>query len=88
MAKTVAQIEPTPADETAVEISEFPVTLEEFLGEIPKARIETKAAFTHLCQAEKITNRKYRSEWAILLGLFETMPTALTWSEWQIKGGK
>jgi hypothetical protein len=82
----VGNTTPVPGD--TPEPSEFPVTLEEFLSEIPKARVETKAAFTHLCQAEKINDRKYRSEWAKLLGLFETMPTALTWAEWQIKGGK
>lgn len=86
MAKADATIDITP--EPTPEVTEFPVTLEEFLSEVSKARVETKAAFTHLCQAEKITNRKYRSEWATLLGLFETMPTALTWAEWQIKGGK
>jgi hypothetical protein len=88
MAKADATTESAPTQEPATEVSEFPVTLEEFLSEIPKARVETKAAFTHLCQAEKINGRKYRSEWATLLGLFETMPTALTWAEWQIKGGK
>lgn len=88
MAKADTKTEPAPTQEPAPEVSEFPVTKEEFLSEIPKARIETKAAFTHMCQAEKIDGRKYRSEWTTLLRLFETMPTALTWAEWQIKGGK
>jgi hypothetical protein len=88
MAKADATTETAPTQEPASEASEFPVTLEEFLSEVPKARVEIKAGFTHLCQAEQINGRKYRDEWATLLGLFETMPTASTWAEWQIKGGK
>lgn len=77
-----------PAAAVTEELTEFPVTLDEFLTEVPKAKVETKAAFKHLCQAEKITGSKLRGEWATLLGLFETMPTNAVWSEWQKKGGK
>jgi hypothetical protein len=68
--------------------TEFPVSLEEFLTEVPKARVEMKAAFSHLCRAEQITGRKLRAEWQTLLTLFETMPVSSTWAEWQKQGGK
>lgn len=84
MTKT-AQTTP-PAEGT--DLAEFPVTLGEFLTEVPKSKAETKAAFTQLCRQENITGNKQRSEWATLLELFVTMPTAAAWNEWQSKGGK
>ena len=70
------------------EPAEFPVSLEEFLSEIPVTRVEMKAGFTHLCRAERIAGRQLRAEWQKLFTLFETMPTKSTWGEWQKSGGK
>ena len=77
----------TPVVETS-EPAEFTLTLEEFLAEIPNSRVEIKAGFTHLCQAEGITGSKYRSEWSNLMRLYGAKPTKLTWSEWIKQGGK
>lgn len=71
----------------ASEPSEFTVTLEEFLSEIPQAKVETKAGFVRLCQNENIGGLKMRGEWNKLLTLFETKPMKTTWAQW-IKGGK
>lgn len=70
------------------EPAEFPVTLTEFLSEIPQTKIETKTGFEHLCKREAITGSKQRNEWQKLLNLFETKPTAKTWAQWVKEGGK
>lgn len=70
------------------ETSEFPVTLDEFLGGVSQAQTEMKSAFSNLCKQEKINGHKTRSEWERLFGLFKTMPVSATWSEWAKGGGK
>lgn len=70
------------------EPAEFPVTLTEFLSEIPQSKIETKVGFERVCKREGIAGNKQRSEWQELLTLFETKPTAKTWAQWVQEGGK
>lgn len=79
MAKESAEVQAEP--------TEFSVTLDEFLSEIPQAKIETKAGFVRLCQNEGIGGLKMRGEWTKLLTLFETQPMKVTWAQW-VKGGK
>lgn len=67
--------------------AEYAVTLEEFLSEIPQAKVETKSGFTRLCQKEGIAGMKMRSDWTKLLTLFETQPMKVSWAQWT-KGGK
>lgn len=71
-----------------VEQAEFVVTLDEFLSEIPQAKVETKAGFGRLCQTENIRGLKQRSDWAKLFTLFETQPVNIKWSDWISKGGR
>ena len=71
-----------------VEQTEFPVTLDEFLSEIPQAKVETKAGFGRLCQNENIRGLKQRGEWAKLFTLFETQPVNIKWADWIKKGGR
>ena len=70
------------------EQAEFPVTLTEFLSEIPQTKIETKQGFERLCGKEKITGSKQRDEWQKLFKLFETKPTSKQWAQWVKEGGK
>ena len=74
--------------EDVVEPACFPVTLDEFLTEVPKAKAETKAGFKFLCKTQGIIGSKMREEWQGMFNLFETKPVKITWAEWQEKGGK
>lgn len=72
MAKKDAEKDPT----------EFPLTLDEFLTELPTAQVETKAGFRHMMMAEKIGGQKLRSEWGTLLDLYLKQPSRLSWADW------
>lgn len=80
MAKEITEA-PAPAP------TEFAVTIDEFLSEIPQAKVESKAGFTRLCQTEAIAGMKLRKEWEKLFSLYETQPTKLKWADWVKKGG-
>ena len=75
-------------DQAVEEPTEFPVTLTEYLSEIPQAQTELKCGFNRLCQTEGLTGSKMRAEWQRLFDLFKTKPTAIKWSLWASKGGK
>lgn len=70
------------------EVSEFPVTLDEFLSEIPVTKVETKQGFTHICKTKGINGHKMRSAWQDLFTLYQTQPVSMTWEEWVKQGGK
>lgn len=76
--------------EQAVEVAEptgFPMTLDEFLAEVPKAKTETKAGFRMLCKLESINGNRMKQEWQRLFGLYETKPVKINWATWHEKGG-
>ena len=62
------------------------IMLDEFMVELKKS-VEIKGGFVHQCREENIGGHKARSEWQELFNLFETKPTAMTWTEWVNKGG-
>jgi hypothetical protein len=68
--------------EDGKEPTEFPLTLDEFLIELPKAQVETKAGFRHVMQANKIGGAKLRSEWGDLLSLYQKQPSRMSWVDW------
>jgi hypothetical protein len=68
--------------EVTQEPAEFPLTLEEFLTEIPDARVETKAGFLQVMRAEQIGGAKHRQEWKQLLELYQTQPASMAWTDW------
>jgi hypothetical protein len=70
------------AQEAQEEPTEFPLTLDEFLSELPAARIETKAGFKHVMEQEKETAPRLRKDWTALLDLYHTQPSAMSWEEW------
>lgn len=72
MAKKEEEKEPT----------EFPLTLDEFLNELPIAQVETKAGFRHQMQVEKINGQKLRKEWGALLNLYKKQPSSMSWADW------
>lgn len=70
MAKT-----PAPAVTTEeTEVQEFPVSLDEFLGELPKGQSTMKDGFKFACRQYGITGHKYRSEWQALLTQYNNQP--------------
>lgn len=85
MAKNTA-----PVEEPATTPAEFPVTIDEFLTEIPAGKVETKAAFARLMKSEGISGHRQRAEWRKMLEQFRTMPVGTAWIEWTDpdKGGK
>lgn len=71
------------------EVSEFPVTFDEFLSEITSAQVESKAAFRVTMIIEGYSGNKLRSEWSALYELLSTKPTGTDWKVWAgSKGGK
>lgn len=72
------------------QVTEFFISLDEFISGISKAQIETREAFAALMRNEKNTSRRPRSEWQRLYELFQKQPTNLPWNQWlsQNKGGK
>jgi hypothetical protein len=80
----------TPTEEPAETPTEFPVTLDEFLTEIPAGKVEIKAAFSRLMKNEGIGGHRQRAEWRGMLEQFRTMPVGTAWKEWTDpdKGGK
>lgn len=66
---------------------EFPITLEEFLSEVPQAQVEMKAAFSRLARIEGLTGPRHRAEWQKLFEKFRDMPVDATWKDWS-KGGR
>lgn len=66
----------------------FPVTLEEFLTEISRAKTESKAGFRMVCKQSGITGNKMRDEWQKLFDLYTSKPTKISWAEWQKTGGR
>lgn len=61
---------------------EFPVTLQEFLHDIPTSQVESKSAFARLMRDEGVTGHKMRDEWNNLYTIFQHMPTSSNWREW------
>jgi hypothetical protein len=82
----VAKENPEPAK--ASEQPEFPVTLAEFLSEIPQAKIETKRGFERLCGNENISGSKLRQDWQKLFDLFKTKPVGKAWADHAKEGRK
>lgn len=76
------------AEANAAEVHEFPVTLAEFLSEIPNSQPEKKGGFQHLCKTEGITGHKTRSEWNDLLDKYGKKPVGTPWCDWVKQGGK
>lgn len=69
--------------------TEFSVTLEEFLTELSRTKVETKAGFTRaLTNAKMQSGRKSRQEWNRLLNLFNDCPARIKFADWAAKGGK
>lgn len=85
MSKKAAEV---PADQS--EPTEFPITLDEFLGGFGKKAIETRKAFAHLMKSKGKTGHKPSTEWAKLFELFQKKPTSVPWNDWvkSNEGGK
>lgn len=66
----------------------FAVTLDEFLTGIPKAQVETKAGFKHLCQREGIAGKQTAAQWQAMYQLYQTKPIKKTWAEHLKEGRK
>ena len=69
------------------EPAEYPLTLDEFLNEIPQSQVEMKAAFAHLAKEEGLIGHKSRAEWQKLFTLFKGKPVNQSWKDC-IKGVK
>jgi hypothetical protein len=83
----MAKNDETKPDEGAT-ATEFPVTIGEFLSEVPASKVESKAAFRQVMATEGYTGNKLRADWNALFEQFSTKPTAVTWKEWTSpKGG-
>jgi hypothetical protein len=70
-------------------VTEFPITLGEFIGTVNGNHESTKA-FAALMKSEGSTAHRLKSEWSKLFDLFLTKPTSIPWKEWadKKKGGK
>ena len=77
-----------PKETVQTEAAGFPVTLEEFLTEISRAKTESKAGFRVVCKQSGITGNKMRDEWQSLFDLYASKPTKISWAEWQKTGGR
>ena len=71
------------------ETGEFPVVIEEFLGEFGKSQIEIRHAFAKAMKETAGATHRTRKEWSELLELFHNKPTAIPWDQWmKNKGGQ
>lgn len=61
--------------------AEFPVSLDEFIGSLPKAQIESRRAFGDLMQKTE-RGKKPAAQWQRLYELFQGQPTDMPWAQW------
>jgi len=69
-------------EESVQETTEFPLTLDEFLSELPATRVEMKAGFRHVMQEENNSGVRLREDWQALLDLYKEQPSSMSWADW------